>query len=233
MVPDVVGSRWSPPTERRSTTVPIFRHANGLGLSPDGSQLYVACRRSSSGRDRRGSISVIDTETYRVVGSIAMEFAPDAITVSRDGAHLYATEYHKNSISVINLKTRAVTRRGLRDAPIDITLGPDGAVAYVTGLHSLAVIDTAANIAKISSVGGLPRGVRFSADGKRAYLIDFAQPSVWVLDTADNSVVGTVAVGGHPEGMALRPDGKFLYVTDGRDGIVAVISTALVQPPAK
>ena len=212
------------------TIVPICRHANGLGLSPDGSQLYVASRRSSSGLDRRGSISVIDTETYRVVGSIAMEFAPDTITVSRDGTHLYATEYHKNSFSVINLKTRAVTRRGLRDAPIDITLRPDGAVAYVTCLHSLAVIDTAANIVKISSIGDLPRGVRFSVDGKRAYLIDFAQSSVCVLDTADNSVVGTVAVGGHPEAMALRPDGKFLYVTDGRDGTVAVISTALVQP---
>jgi YVTN family beta-propeller protein len=214
-------------------SVPVYRYATSLGVSPDGSQLYVASRRSSSWFDWRGSISVIDTETYRVVGSIAMEFAPDTMTVSRDGTHLYATEYHKNSFSVINLETRAVTRRGLRDAPIDLVLSPDGASAYVTCLHSLAVIDTAANIAKISSVGDLPRGVRFSVDGRRAYVIDFAQSSVCVLDTADNSVVGTLAVGGHPEAMALRPDGKFLYVTDGRDGTVAVISTALAHPHAE
>ena len=210
--------------------VPVHGHVTGLGVNPDGSQLYVASRRSSSSRDWRGSISVINIETYRVVGSIAMEFAPDTVTVSRDGTHLYAMEYHRNSFSVINLETRAVTRRGIGDAPIDLALRPDGAVAYVTCLHSLAVIDTAANIVKITSTGGLPRGVRFSVDGKRAYVVDFAQSSICVLDTADNSVVGTVAVGGHPEAMALRPDGKFLYVTDGRDGTVAVISTALVRP---
>ena len=213
--------------------VPIFRHATDLGVSPDGSQLYVASRRSSSGIDWRGSISVIDTETYRLAGSIAMELAPDTITVNRDGTHLYATDYHKNSFSVINLETRVVTRRGLRDAPLDLVLSPDGTVAYVTCLHSLAVINTDSDVAKITSVGDLPRRVRFSADGKRAYVIDFAQPCVWVLDTEHTSVVGTVAVGGHPEAIALTPDGEFLYVTDGRDGTLTVISTALVQPHAE
>lgn len=212
--------------------VPIFKHATDLGVSPDGSHLYVASRRSS-GIDRRGSISVIDTQTYRLAGSIAMELAPDTITVNQDGTHLYATDYYQNSFSVINLETRVVTRRGLLDAPLDLVLSPDGAVAYVTCLHSLAVINTDGDVAKITSVGDLPRRVRFSADGKRAYVIDFAQPSVWVLDTADNSAVGSAAVGGHPEAMALRPDGKFLYVTDGRQGTVTVISTALVQPHAE
>lgn len=213
--------------------VPIFRHATDLDVSPDGSQLYVASRRRSSGIDRRGSISVIDTKTYRLAGSIAMELAPDTITVNRDGTHLYATDYYQNSFSVINLETRVVARRGLRDAPLDLILSPDGAVAYVTCLYSLAVINTDFDVAKITSVGDLPRRVRFSADGKRAYVIDFAQPSVWVLDTADNSVVGSAAVGGHPEAIALRPDGKFLYVTDGRHGTVIVIPTALVQPHAE
>ena len=86
--------------------VPVHRHATGLGVSPDGSQLYVASRQSSSYLDWRGSISVIDTETYRVMDSIAVELAPDTVTVSRDGTRLYATHYHKNSISIIDLETR-------------------------------------------------------------------------------------------------------------------------------
>ena len=114
--------------------VPVHRHATGLGVSPDGSQLYVASRQSSSYLDWRGSISVIDTETYRVMDSIAVELAPDTVTVSRDGTRLYATHYHKNSISIIDLETRAVTRRVLRDAPIDLALSPDDGFAYVTCL---------------------------------------------------------------------------------------------------
>ena len=93
--------------------------------------------------------------------------------MSRDGARLYATHYHKNSISIIDLETRGITRRVLRDAPIDVAVSPDDAFAYVTNLHSLAVIDTAANVAKAASVGALPRATAFSADGKQAYIIDF------------------------------------------------------------
>ena len=162
--------------------VPVHRHATGLGVSPDGSRLYVATRQSSSYLDWRGSISVIDTETYRVVDSIAVELAPDTVTVSRDGTRLYATHYHKNSISIIDLETHAVTRRVLRDGPIDLALSPDGAIAYVTLLHSLAVIDAAANVAKSPPIGDLPRQVSFSADGKRAYVLDFGRRTIWALD---------------------------------------------------
>ena len=118
----------------------------------------------------------------------------------------------------------------LRDAPIDLALSPDDGFAYVTCLHSLAVIDTAANVAKSSPIVDLPRGVRFSADGKRAYVIDFGRRTIWALDTAENSIVGAVEVNGNPEAMALRPDGKILYVTDYRNGTIAVISTAQMKP---
>ncbi len=210
--------------------VPVHTPATGLGASPDGSQLYVASQRSSSYLDWRGSISVIDTETYRVLDSIAVELAPDTVTVSRDGTRLYATHYHKNSISIIDLETRAVTRRVLRDAPIDLALSPDDAFAYVTCLHSLAVIDTAANVAKSPPIVDLPRRVRFSADGKRTYVIDFGRRTIWGLDTAKNSIVGAIEVSGNPEAMALRPDGKILYVTDYLNDTITVIPTALMKP---
>jgi YVTN family beta-propeller protein len=179
--------------------VPVDGHASGLGASPDGSRLYISSRKSSSYLDWRGSISVIDTDTYRVVHSIALELAPDTVTVSRDGLRLYATHYHKNSTSIIELETRALTRRVLRDAPIDVAVSPDDAFAYATNLHSLAVIDTAANVAKVASVGALPRATDFSADGKHAYTVDFAQQSIRAIDTADNSVVGSVQLEGHPD----------------------------------
>jgi hypothetical protein len=51
----------------------------------------------------------------------------------------------------------------------------------------------------------LPRATRLSADGKWAYVLDFDQQTIWALDTADNSVAGTLDVGGHPEAMALEP----------------------------
>ena len=213
--------------------MPVDRHATGLGVSPDGSRLYVASRQSSSYLDWRGSISVIDTETYRVVDSIAVELAPDTVTVSRDGTRLYATHYHKNSISIIDLETHAFTRRVLRDGPIDLVLSPDGAIAYVTLLHSLAVIDAAANVAKSTPIGDLPRQVSFSADGKRVYVLDFGQQPSGRSITARNSVLGSVQLEGHPGAVALSADGEFIYVTDYLSGTLTVISTALVRSRAE
>lgn len=176
---------------------------------------------------------MIDTDIYSVVDKIAAELAPDTVAVSWDGARLYATHYHKNSVSIIDLETRGVTRRVFHDAPIDLAVSPDGAYAYITNLHSLAVLDIAANVLNSTCVGVLPRATRLSADGKWAYVLDFDQQTIWALDTADNSVVGTLDVGGHPEAMALGAGGEFLYVTDYRNGSATVISTALLKHKAE
>jgi YVTN family beta-propeller protein len=213
--------------------VPVDSHATGLALSPDGNRLYVASSRHSANPTRGGSISVIDTETYTVVNAIAMQLAPDTVTMSRDGARLYATHYRNNAISIVDVETGGVTAAMLADAPIDVAVSPDGAFAYVTNLHSLAVIDTAANVAKVASVGALPRATHFSANGKHAYTIDFARQSIRTIETADNSVVGSVQLEGHPEALAISADGEFIYVTDYLNGTLTVISTALVRPRAE
>src|SRR4029077_15959506 len=61
------------------------------------------------------------------------------------------------------------------DAPIDLAVSPDEEYVYITNLHSLAVLDIAANVVKSTSVGVLPRATRLSADGKWAYVLDFDQ----------------------------------------------------------
>jgi hypothetical protein len=90
----------------------------------------------------------------------------------------------------IDLEPRGgVTRRVFHDAPIDVAVSPDDAFAFVTNLDSVVVFDTAANVVKSTSVGALPRATRLSADGKRAYVLDFDQHTIWALDTTDNSYV--------------------------------------------
>ena len=73
---------------------------------------------------------------------------------------------------------------------------------------------------------------RLSADGKRAYAVDFVRKAILAFDTADNAVVGSIDVNGHPQAMALGPDGEFLYLTDYRNGVMTVISTALLARTA-
>jgi DNA-binding beta-propeller fold protein YncE len=226
------GGSWISVVSAEGTTVavvPVDRHATDVALSPDGRRLYVSSRRGSSYLDSRGVISVIDTRTSRVVDKIAMEVAPDSITMTLNGTRLYATHYHANAFSIIDLRTRGVSRWVYGDAPIDIAVSPDDAFACMTNLHSLTVFNAAANIVKRTAIGALPRETRLSADGKRAYVLDFVRRTIVAFDTADNVVIGTVDVDGHPQAMALGPDGEFLYLTDYRDGVVTVISTAMLK----
>jgi YVTN family beta-propeller protein len=230
-----IGGSWVSVVNADGATVaivPVDRHAIAICPSPDGSRLYVSSRHGSSYLDWRGSISVIDTGTYRVIDKIPVELAPDTLTVSHDPASLYGTHYHKNAISIFDLETREVARWVYGDAPIDIALSPDGCFAYVTNLHSLSVFNTAANRIKNAPIGKMPRATRLSPDGKRAYVVDFVQRAIRALDTADNVVIATLGVGGHPEAMALAPDGEFLYLTDSRADTLAVISTALLKRTA-
>jgi YVTN family beta-propeller protein len=98
---------------------------------------------------------------------------------------------------------------------------------YVTNRCSLSVIDTVTNEVAPIAVGDLPRCVRISPDGKRAYVSNFGDGSVSVIDTIAQCVTDTVEVGGHPEALAVSPDGHHLYVGDYWSGTVTVLS---VQP---
>ena len=209
------------------TVVPVDSYASALTLSPDGGRLYVASSKPRSSHQRHhGSISVIDTATFTLIDVIAMQFSPDAIIVSPDGSRVYASHYNKNAISAIELVSNSHTLIGLDDAPLDIAVSPDGDQLYATNLHSLALIDTATNVAESVPIGDLPRRLHISGDGKQAYITDFGHHCVWVLDTVSKAVITTVDLGRDPEALALGADEQFLYVADRLAPTLRVISLA-------
>ena len=93
----------------------------------------------------------------------------------------------------LNLKHAPSPDGVFHDAPIDLAVSPDEAYVYITNLHSLAVLDIAANVVKSTSVGVLPLATRLSADGKWAYVLDFDQQTIWALTppTTQLSVLST------------------------------------------
>ena len=95
-------------------------------------------------------------------------------------------------------------------------------------------------------VGGKPRNVQVSADGKLVWVTNNGEPAaagapahqgmgedehqamdgagaVWVIDAATDVVVAKVPVGLHPAHVVLTPDGRFAYVTNGGDNTLSVI----------
>jgi YVTN family beta-propeller protein len=100
------------------------------------------------------------------------------------------------------------------------------------GLSSVSVIDTATNRAgQEIGVGREPFAIAITPDGSRAYVTNFEDNNVSVINTATNQPVGNpIPVGEAPEGIAITPDGSRAYVTNRGDKSVSVINTATNQP---
>jgi YVTN family beta-propeller protein len=75
-------------------------------------------------------------------------------------------------------------------------------------------------------VGDLPVDVAIRPDGDRAYVTNFGDNSVKVIDTSTNLVVATVAVGTGPTSPAVTPDGTRLYVPNGSSDDVSMVNTS-------
>ncbi len=71
-----------------------------------------------------------------------------------------------------------------------------------------------------------PVGVAVGPDGTRAYVVNSVSNTVSVIDTATNTVTGTIPVGALPVGVAVSPDGTRAYVTNQDANTVSIIDTA-------
>ena len=64
------------------------------------------------------------------------------------------------------------------------------------------------------------------ATGPFAYVTNFMDDTVSVIDTATHTVVATISVGSRPIGVAVSPDGSRVYVANYASGTVSVIDTS-------
>jgi DNA-binding beta-propeller fold protein YncE len=225
------GSAWISAIRVDGTAVAfaaVDGFTTGMAVSPNGRRLYVASAASSPD-DRGGTIAVIDTASLKAVDVVAVDEAPETITVDAEGL-LYVTHFHTNSVSVVDPGTHCSITIALDDAPMEIVARPETEIIYTANSHSVTMIDTTTARTTSMLVGELPRRLSISADGRRLYATDFAHGTIWCLDTSDNSVVATVPICTHPATMTLSPTGEFLYVTDSRDGTLTVVATTLMKP---
>ncbi len=62
--------------------------------------------------------------------------------------------------------------------------------------------------------------------GPKAYVGNFKDNTVSVIDTAVGAVVATIPIAAGPHGMAITPDGRWLYVSSDGSSTVSVIETS-------
>ena len=124
--------------------------------------------------------------------------------------------------------------------PKFILVSPDEKTAYVSNWESrdISVIDAAARAATARiPVGGVPRGLALSRDGRFLYVCLFDRGAVQKVDLAKRAVARTLTFGeGAMRHIVMHPTQDILYASDMLKGRILAIDAAtdrlLAQIPA-
>jgi YVTN family beta-propeller protein len=186
--------------------------------------------------------------TSEVLATIPVGMEPRWVAVTRDGSRAYVTleEFRPDGIvgalAVIDTGTNTVAATIALDHASGVVVAPDGHHAYVPIFDSsrgngvVSVIDagteTVVDSVAVSGLGGGPKGVAITSDGRHVYVAtdhEVAMPEgqgkVSVIDTGTKAVIASFRINPFPGAAAITPDGRSVYVLD-TEGDPAVIDTA-------
>lgn len=211
-------------TQTPATPIAVGGGPRTLGVTPDGSTVYVASLDD-------GSVTPIDTATD-TAGSPIPVSSPHGIAISPDGETAYVTNVFSSSVTPIDIATGTPGAAiPVGSSPYTIAITPDGSRLYVTHLAGSDVtpIDTATNTAGAPiPVGNSSFGVAISPDGGTAYVSISMDNTVVPIDTATDTPGAPIAIpsGDFVEGLAVTPDGETVYATSIYTNTVTLIDTA-------
>jgi YVTN family beta-propeller protein len=120
------------------------------------------------------TVSVINTSTNSVMGSVAVGPNPVSIAVSPSASAAYVTNAGSNSVSVIDTGALTLIKSlTVGGNPLSIVITPDGTQAYVANArsNSVSVINTATNtVTATIPVGFVPLKLAVTPDGTSVYV---------------------------------------------------------------
>ena len=133
--------------------VTVGTGANGVAITPDGSNVYV----TNSGSN---NVSVINTTNNIAYASINVGLNPHGVAVTPDGTKVYVANEGSNNVSVIDTTSKTIYASvPVGKYPFGVAVTPDGTKVYVAneGSNNVSVIDTATNtVTTTVNVGNEP-----------------------------------------------------------------------------
>lgn len=146
------------------------------------------------------SVTVIRTDTNRIVGKVTVGNEPQSVALDPAGRYAYVANAADSSITVIRITNPKPSRFAAKPDPL---FGPRGRI----------------------TTGAEPWNVVASPDGLRVFVANSGQDSITVLDVAARKLIGHVDLRNsvcnapdrtrhfQPRGMAVTKNSKRLFVT--------------------
>jgi YVTN family beta-propeller protein len=179
---------------------------------------FAAGPKAYVGNFKDSTVSVIDTATGAVTGTVPVAAGPHGMSMSPDGKTVYVSGDESSTVSVIDTATDRVTGTiEVGKTPHGLAMQADGRVLLVAvyGEDRVAFIDIATRAIAGSVAVPKPHTIAIRPDGKLAYVAS-QQPGKFalvVVDLATRSAVREIALDKPPRDPEFSYDGKALYFT--------------------
>jgi YVTN family beta-propeller protein len=169
-----------------------------------------------------GTISVIDTERFEVLATVAVGSDPYGVAIGADGLHAYVGNRGDNSVTVIDADTFSTRSTALDAAPAGLALD-DGRGRLLVALESasaIALIDasTLQEIGRIA-VNHPPHDIVASPAEDRLYVLSRSNAYLSAIDLDTLAVIDDVSLAidaySVPRAIAVDDTGRGIYVALG------------------
>jgi YVTN family beta-propeller protein len=94
---------------------------------------------------------------------------------------------------------------------------------FLMAAASMQAQNTAATFGTVITLGGTPSDIVLDETRHQAYLVNSAANRIDILNTATNTVAGSISVGVGPLAAAMSMDATTLYVTNGTERSLSVV----------
>ncbi|HEY8515897.1 MAG TPA: hypothetical protein VIS07_10330 [Candidatus Binatia bacterium] len=160
------------------------------------------------------------TSDWVSLGNIPVGQGPVGIAIPATGGFALVVNKGSETVSRIDLETGTVTATiPVPGSPSAVAVTPDGSKAYVVqSMNCPAPPEPTPSPTP-------PEPTPPPTPGPTPSPTPAPPCTVAVIDTASNSVVGSITVGRNPFGVAIAPNGAFAWVTNRDDDTVSVINT--------
>ncbi len=209
-------------------TIDVGDRPRGIGLSPDGNELYIAVSEENK-------IKVVDPKSLKILREFEAGSDPETFAVHPNG-NIYISNEDDAKATVFDPKTGkqiAEIRVGLE--PEGVAISPDGKRVIITSesTNMLHVIKAPENtIENNILVGSRPRAATFNQSGDIAYATAEISGEVVKVDMNNGKILKTGSTGdskSKPKDVLLSKDEQVIYVAGGRANKVVVMDANTLE----
>lgn len=225
---------------RSLAEIDIGKNPHQIAFSADGRSAYVAV----AGSDR---VAVLDAATYALRDSVPVSGTPLGVFPGPDDKVLTVTRFRGDSIGRYRLGDHApagAAAAGGTGASLFAGPLPDGRyLVSVEGSDRLRVIDPSTGAVTASyPTGRRPFPPAATSDGRLAFVPNYDDGTVTVVDLWNRRVLDTVPVGVHPSGgsvlpgdidyaVAVRGENRVLFLNTASHRVVDSLTDGIGESP--